>query len=395
MVRTYASAGALVVTGHPGIPRLLLLDQVRTTGERQTVAPKGRLKPGEAPFDAALREVTEESGVTALTYAAYLGQQKYTFTDNDDTAAAKTVDWFLLTTDDTTTAPAADEGFVGGRWVDPATARQVASHAKFLDVVDRAFALLDWRTTVGPFSTDVDALVRHVAADAATALTAHPGAGLGLCGSAARGDYVSGWSDLDIIGWGLPGDSDAAAHLHELVATLAHKYALHASLHFADAAGRDAGRAGPLYDMKLSAVLARVGVDVPVIAGRPPATAPDVVLPPADSLNLLLEFATTRLATRDTTDERRTDTARRVLSVGCSAGRATVQATAPEASLRLPDVVHALEARWPTAPIVALLRDYDTARRTASVTLATAEPLAARVPAAIADLRNRLTTPAP
>ncbi|WP_230415991.1 NUDIX domain-containing protein [Micromonospora tarapacensis] len=92
MTRRYASAGAVVATGDLSSPQILLLDQVRKSGEQQTVGPKGRLEPGESPLQAARREVAEEAGLTNTHYGAYLGQEAYTFTDNDGTVAAKTVD---------------------------------------------------------------------------------------------------------------------------------------------------------------------------------------------------------------------------------------------------------------------------------------------------------------
>ena len=175
MTRAYASAGAVVTTDDLNHPRVLLLDQIRANGERQTVSPKGRLEPGEAPLAAATREVAEEAGVTDLHYAAYLGQQSYAFIDNDSTRAEKTVDWFLFTTPNTATAPARDEGFVAAHWVGAADARTAASHAQFGDILDRALNLLQWRATgTQPISSTVDAVVRDIAAAATGIITAAP-----------------------------------------------------------------------------------------------------------------------------------------------------------------------------------------------------------------------------
>ena len=143
MTRHYASAGAVIVTGHHADPRILLLDQARRDGGWQTVAPKGRIEPGEASLDAAIREAFEEAGVTGLTYLADLGRQVFSFIDADGEDAAKTVDWYLFATVQTTVAPAADEGFVAARWLRPAEARQEVSHAGFREVLVRAIDLLD------------------------------------------------------------------------------------------------------------------------------------------------------------------------------------------------------------------------------------------------------------
>ncbi|MCG5467044.1 NUDIX domain-containing protein [Micromonospora sp. MED01] len=142
MIRRYASAGAVVTTNDLGAPSILLLDQVRGNGERQTVAPKGRLEPSEAPLQAAVREVAEEAGLTGTQYGAYLGQEKYVFTDNDGSPAAKTVDWFLFTTATTAATPARDEGLVEARWLDASAARRAATHVEFQRILDRALAII-------------------------------------------------------------------------------------------------------------------------------------------------------------------------------------------------------------------------------------------------------------
>ncbi len=144
-MRIYASAGAVVVTSNRGNPEVLFLDQVRRNGERQTVCPKGRLEPGESALAAALREVTEEAGVTNLKYIAFLGRQSYSFIDADSIPANKTVDWFLFRTEDRVTTPATAEGFISARWLSPVEAHKAASHAVFGDILS-----LGWGCAVQP-----------------------------------------------------------------------------------------------------------------------------------------------------------------------------------------------------------------------------------------------------
>ncbi|WP_432049434.1 NUDIX domain-containing protein [Verrucosispora sp. NA02020] len=389
MIRQYASAGAVVTAGDLRNPDFLLLDQVRRTGERQTVAPKGRLEPGEAPLRAARREVAEEAGLTDTHYSAYLGQEAYTFTDNDGVPAAKTVDWFLFTATTTAITPAQDEGFVEARWLDAAAARQAASHAQFQQLLDRALAVIVWRaTTPSPFSQDLSELVSQVAADAQAAFTEHSEAGLGLCGSAARGDFVDGWSDVDFVAWNVPATSPAATELDQAIAKASRRYGPRTSLHLADAHGRDARRLGDLYDMKMRTVLRRVGLDTAVIAGvapTPGVTAEAVDL--ANDIAVLRDFTLARLASnRDTTSGRR-DTARRVLSALSSAARLIVTHRDPNASLRLPDVAEALRD-WPDDQLSMLLYDYDAYRRAGAGGIEQAERLAGRVPHALTAARR-------
>ena len=57
------SAGAVVVRLDGAEPRYLLLRAYRYWD-----FPKGEVEPGEAPLDTAIREVAEESGLTALEF---------------------------------------------------------------------------------------------------------------------------------------------------------------------------------------------------------------------------------------------------------------------------------------------------------------------------------------
>lgn len=391
MTRRSASAGAVVVTDYLSSPQILLLDQVRKTGERQTVAPKGQLEPGEAPLQAAKREVAEEAGLTRARYSAYLGQEAYTFTDNDGMPAAKVVDWFLFTTSTTVTTPAREEGFVQARWLEASAARQAVSHPQFQQVLDRAIAVITWRAALPlRFSRKLSYLVDQVTAEVEAAIAGHPDAGVGLCGSAARGDFVEGWSDVDFIAWNLPPTSAAATSLHEIVSQAAQRHDSHASLHLADSHGGDARRLGPLYDMKMRMALRRVGLDTAVIAGAAPTlTAAPEQADLAGELAVLHEFAVARLSESHRTESERENAARQVLSVLSSAGRLLVASRAPEVGMWLSDVVEALRGR-PDDELTSLLRDYDAYRRTGASDIERAERLAARVPSALVAARRMI-----
>jgi 8-oxo-dGTP pyrophosphatase MutT (NUDIX family) len=399
-MRQYTSAGAVVTTTDVYRPRALLLDQVRVTGQRQTVAPKGRLEPGESPLAAALREVTEEAGLRDLAYAGYLGQDSYAFTDNDGQPAAKTVDWFLLTTGDPTTNVRAGEGFTAARWVDLAQAASVASHLGFAVYLDRAADLLAWRrATPVAHSQLLNRLVRQAAAGASAILSDQPGAGLGVCGSGARGDFVDGWSDLDLIAYGLPSGASTtqdcgvalAGALTALAEDLSRQYQVKVSIRCADAHGHDLTRADPLRSRKLALALTRIGIDVAVIAGAAPS--PDLRKPAPDSddrmrvqhgdLTALRDFATARLAEPATGDAARRDRIRRTLSAAESAARIVAADLDARASLRLPAVAALLRTRWADNPMSVVLDDYDTFRRNGARNLQRAAALAERVPDAI------------
>jgi diadenosine hexaphosphate hydrolase (ATP-forming) len=59
--------------------------------------PKGHIDPGETPEMAAIREVQEESGLSARIIGK-LGETSYTFSERGD-KHFKTVSWFLMETD--------------------------------------------------------------------------------------------------------------------------------------------------------------------------------------------------------------------------------------------------------------------------------------------------------
>ena len=391
MKRTHRSAGAVLVSPDPADAAALLLDQVRTTGERQVVAPKGTLEPGEPPLIAAAREVREEVGITDLTYIAYLGQQSYGFLDREGQPADKTVAWFLFATRDHDVAPRVAEGFVDAQWLPLAQAAEAATHPEFRAYLYKAWSIIAWRQRGDlPYSAAMSDVVWSTAEQASALVRNASTAGVGLCGSAARGDFVDHWSDIDIIAWGIDPTSDLATGIMQLATAAEQGTGIHTSVRLADQTGRDANHAGPLYDMKLQAVLRRTGLDVAVIAG----TAPSLPLPEVDGSDLgqnieaLQSFAVRLLGQEPLTAAERTDRARRALSVMCSAARNLATRIEPVASLRLPTVVRLLRSRWPDGSIVTLLCDYDDFRQQGAADLDRAEALAAQVPATLSDLRD-------
>jgi len=76
------------------------------------VLPKGNLEPGETYKAAALREVKEESGVSAKVLS-YLGKTQYSFysTSGSEHLVSKTVHWYLMTANSYYCKPQAEEYF--------------------------------------------------------------------------------------------------------------------------------------------------------------------------------------------------------------------------------------------------------------------------------------------
>ncbi|QOC90856.1 NUDIX domain-containing protein [Micromonospora craniellae] len=367
-----------------------LLEQIRTTGERQVVAPKGRIEPGESPLIAAAREVSEEAGLHDMRYVAFLGQEAYRFTDHDGTPARKTVDWFLVAATDTTATARQAEGFVAAQWHDLPDALTAASHASFHKYVRRADEIIAWRRS-GPldYSDTLSQAVWGFSRQANALLAKHPGAGAALCGSGARGDFIEGWSDLDLIAWGLESASPAAVALRQFADEVSHQTGIRISLHLARSDGDGADGLERLHAMKLHAVLRRTHIDVPIVAGTRAASLPEVphTANLAADIGHLRDFAYLRQAATPA-DIDRIDRARRTLAVLSSAARQTALTVDAHGLLRLPDVVATLDQHWPGTEAARLLDDYDAYRRTGAANLIRAEQLASQVPPALEELHH-------
>ena len=84
----YIAAGGVIVRDE----RILVL---RWPSRHEVRLPKGHVEPGETVPEAALREVTEESGYTNLEIAADLGSQRVVF-DDEGRHVVRTERYFLM-----------------------------------------------------------------------------------------------------------------------------------------------------------------------------------------------------------------------------------------------------------------------------------------------------------
>lgn len=387
------SAGAIVV--RPGPPaEMLVLEQVRRDGEHQAVAPKGGIEPHENTLEAGFREVGEETGISGLTLLGYLGQQRFSFRLDDGQPGEKTVDWFLMRAEGDALTPATAEGFDTARWYPFSEARRQLSHPTFLPFADKAERIVTWRDTHQVRATpDMGRAVTEFAHQAHS-LRAHEGTALVLCGSAARGDYVHGWSDLDFVAYTSHDSAALATQLSALAKTIEDRYGIHVAARVGDLDCHEVTAGGPLYDMKLRAVASRVGVDSVLLSGHWPdllGTLPgedlaaDLGVIAAAGRQLLSESGRSRTAL---------DAQRRALSVLCSASRLTATEVDPYASLLLPDVAALIDQRWPGLRTPRLLRQYSTLRTAASISPATLAGLAQAVPEAVDELRDTISAAA-
>ncbi len=82
--------------------------------------PKGKIERGEDPEKAAIREIFEECGISALNLVKQLPTSYHTYPFNGQMVLKKTY-WFLMTTKDLTTPiPQLEEGISEVRWMDKA-----------------------------------------------------------------------------------------------------------------------------------------------------------------------------------------------------------------------------------------------------------------------------------
>ncbi len=111
-VHRETSAGG-VVFRRDGDRTLVLLIR---DGHRNWGFPKGHLEQGEAPEAAALREVREETGLSALQVVAPVDTIDWTFRFRGQ-RIHKTCHFFALATAEAATKPQRREGITACRWV--------------------------------------------------------------------------------------------------------------------------------------------------------------------------------------------------------------------------------------------------------------------------------------
>lgn len=88
------SAGGVVVDRLDSPERAVLVGRTDRRGQREWVLPKGHVEPGETPEQAAVREVHEETGLSAQVIA-FMGTVDYWF-GGRGRRIHKTVHHFLL-----------------------------------------------------------------------------------------------------------------------------------------------------------------------------------------------------------------------------------------------------------------------------------------------------------
>jgi len=104
--------------------------------------PKGHIEGGETPEQAALREVEEETGLSALAMVAQLPTIDWYFRDRGK-LVHKFCHFFLLECMEGDAVPQLDEGITECIWQPPPIALETVSYANARDVMRVAAAWLE------------------------------------------------------------------------------------------------------------------------------------------------------------------------------------------------------------------------------------------------------------
>jgi 8-oxo-dGTP pyrophosphatase MutT (NUDIX family) len=137
LARDETSAGGIVFrldAGHPVF--LLIRDSYHNWG-----FPKGHLEAGEEPSAAALREVTEETGLSGLSIRSEIDTIDWFFRFRGQ-LIHKVCHFFLMETSEATTSPQHAEGITACRWMRFEEAQTLIAYANARDVLRRARELL-------------------------------------------------------------------------------------------------------------------------------------------------------------------------------------------------------------------------------------------------------------
>ena len=128
------SAGGVVYrrSGEGGTVVLLIKDSYRNWG-----FPKGHVETGEAPEQAAEREIGEETGLTGLVLRAPIRDIDWFFRFRG-TLIHKTCHFFLFESPAGEATPQRDEGITAVRWLSLEEALKAVSYANAREVLREA-----------------------------------------------------------------------------------------------------------------------------------------------------------------------------------------------------------------------------------------------------------------
>ncbi len=135
--REETSAGGVVVRIEGGSPLFLLIrDSYKNWG-----FPKGHLESGETPDAAALREVSEETGLGDLRLRGEIDTIDWYFRFRGR-LIHKVCHFYLMESESTVTCPQKDEGITACRWEPFERATELVSYENARTILRRAHELV-------------------------------------------------------------------------------------------------------------------------------------------------------------------------------------------------------------------------------------------------------------
>jgi 8-oxo-dGTP pyrophosphatase MutT (NUDIX family) len=146
--RETSAGGVVFRRGPEGEPRFLLIrDSYRNWG-----FPKGHLKAGEPPAEAARREVAEETGLSDLVLHGPIRVIDWYFRFRGKTIH-KYCHFFLFESKQGDPVPQTEEGITDCAWYSPEDARRTISYDNARGVLEQATAMVQALAHVGDGGT--------------------------------------------------------------------------------------------------------------------------------------------------------------------------------------------------------------------------------------------------
>lgn len=132
MIEAVSCGGVVIYRG-----KILLLYKNYRGRYEGWVLPKGTVEEGEEYPDTALREVKEETGVTAQI-VKYVGKSEYTFNVPEDTVE-KDVHWYLMRSDNYFSKPQREEYFMDSGYYKFHEAYHLLKFANEKQILEKAY----------------------------------------------------------------------------------------------------------------------------------------------------------------------------------------------------------------------------------------------------------------